>query len=194
MASVDELDDFQMRLDSWKEFQSRQGPYASRDTEGTSNGLFKVSLNGVKTEAGFIYSQAQANAVNFLNDGQNTILDNLLNNLLLEFPALKEIYEDDLPDVSNIEQYKELIGLSTVHIMTSQMDGFAYIGFELGCKWDEEHGAGIMIHKDRVISIGQADEAFNSWTTYKDNGTLEIEEERWKEQHAHRKKNWWNFW
>lgn len=39
-------------------------------------------------------------------------------------------------------------------------DGFAYVGFELGCSWDEEHGLGVLTHKDHVVKIGEAETAF----------------------------------
>jgi len=51
-----------------------------------------------------------------------------------------------------------------------QQFGNAYIGFELGCTWDEEHGAGVMTYKERVVEIGQAGTSFSSWAAYNDNG------------------------
>ena len=44
----------------------------------------------------------------------------------------------------------------------------AYIGFELGCVWDEEHGLGVMTHRDRVVDVGGADTAFTEWIAEND--------------------------
>ena len=49
-------------------------------------------------------------------------------------------------------------------------DGFAYIGLELGCTWDEEHGAGVLLHCGRIVDIGQADMSFNSHAAIADGG------------------------
>lgn len=34
------------------------------------------------------------------------------------------------------------------------------MGFELDCNWDEEHGLGVLMHKNRVVKVGQADVSF----------------------------------
>jgi hypothetical protein len=51
---------------------------------------------------------------------------------------------------------RSLVGLSTVHVLPVARDGVAYLGFEFGCVWDTEHGAGVMTHLDRVVATGQA--------------------------------------
>ena len=68
--------------------------------------------------------------------------------------------------------------------MYSDKDNFAYIGFEFGCEWDEEHGLGVMMHKDSVVVIGQADTSFDSWVTFNDNGTTDRETEKWNAENA----------
>jgi hypothetical protein len=45
-----------------------------------------------------------------------------------------------------------------------------YIGYELGCTWDEEHGLGVMMHGTRLVAIGQADAALHLWVAQKDVG------------------------
>jgi hypothetical protein len=63
---------------------------------------------------------------------------------------------------------KPLVGLTCVHILSVSRDGVAYVGFELGCKWDAEHGAGVMTHRSRVLVTGQASESFVDWCARKD--------------------------
>jgi hypothetical protein len=57
---------------------------------------------------------------------------------------------------------------ANVHILPVERDGLGYIGFELGCSWDEEHGVGVMLHGGRIIDIGSADTAFLSWIAERD--------------------------
>ncbi len=73
-----------------------------------------------------------------------------------------------MPEVQSPEQFRELIGLSTVHILAVAKRGFAYVGFEFGCLWDDEHGFGVLTHKNYVVDIGGADTAFLGWNAEAD--------------------------
>lgn len=191
-----------LAMNSWMGFQSRQGFYGSRDKDESSDGFVKVFVQGKEIDYVKTTTKQQVNAIRFLVDNSETVINALLVGLLNELPSLKEIYEDLIPDIDNIEDFKNFIGLANLHIMNSDKDDFAYIGFELGCNWDDEHGVGIMMHKDRVVAIGQAETSFDSWVTFEDNGTSEIETQRWNEANTklqpegqkNKEKPWWKFW
>lgn len=168
----------QITLTAWKGFQSRQGFYGSKDSNETSNGLIKVFITGRQVDYVKTTTQEQINSLNFLQDNSEKIRDEILNALYRALPEIREIYEDLVPEIKSISDLKNFIGLSIIHIMESDKDGFAYIGYELGCDWDDEHGIGVMTDKDRVIEIGQADTSFNSSITYKDNDTEAEQEAR----------------
>lgn len=192
----------QITLPAWIGFQSRQGFYGSKDRNGTSNGLVKVLINGRQVDYVKTTTQEQINALSFLHDNADKIRDEILNALFNELSVIKDIYEDLVPEINNISDFKNVLGLSTIHVMDSDKDGIAYLGYEFGCDWDDEHGLGIMMHKERVIEIGQADTSFNSWITYKDNGTEKEEEIKWNNENAAvatqnknvTNKPWWKFW
>lgn len=191
-------------LDAWKGFESRQGPYGSTDKDEKSIGRVKVTIEGVQVDYVKVCSPAQVAAIHYLVEHSENIKDSLLQGLLLKFPSWKEIYEEALPDVSDVNILKDLIGLSYLHVMSAEKEGYAYVGFEFGCAWDEEHGTGIMMHKERVIEIGQADTSFDSWSAYEDNGTTEVEREKWDKANAKtitearkraiKTKPWWKIW
>lgn len=44
----------------------------------------------------------------------------------------------------------------------------AYVGYEFRCTWDEEHGMGVMTHKNRVVAIGGADVSILEWIAESD--------------------------
>lgn len=192
----------QITLPAWTGFQSRQGFYGSKDSNEISNGLVKVLINGRQVDYVKTTTQEQISALNFLYQNADKIRDEILNALFNELPEIKDIYEDMVPEIKSISDFKNVLGLSIIHVMDSDKDGFAYLGYELGCDWDDEHGIGIMMHKDRVVEIGQADTSFNSWITYKDNGTEKEEEARWytentsfdRQNKNETKKPWWKFW
>lgn len=185
----------ELNLPSWIGFQSRQGYYTFVDEKQVSDGLVKIFVQGKDINGVSLVTQAQVNAINYLIENTDLVRDNLLIGLLNEMPKLSEIYEDLLPQIDKIEDFKNYIGLANLHLIASDKDGFAYIGFELGCEWDEEHGLGIMMHKDRVVAIGQADTAFDSWITFDDNGTAAIEIKKLEAaKQVKNKKSWWQFW
>ena len=66
-----------------------------------------------------------------------------------------------LPDIKKPEELKKLVGLNTVHVHPDAYQGVAYLGFQFGCSWDEEHGRGVAVHKNRVVEIGAATTAFD---------------------------------
>lgn len=190
-------------LSSWSGFQSRHGFYASIDTNEVSSGLVRVFVEGKEVDYVKVTTVEQVNAIKYLVDNSDIVRDALLTGLLNEIPELKEIYEDLIPEIHKIEDFRNCIGLGNIHLMSSDKDNFAYIGFELGCDWDEEHGVGVMMHKDRVIAIGQADTAFNSWVPFEDSRINESETKKWDEANSklqlekrasENKKPWWKFW
>ena len=185
-----------INLPAWKGFQTRNGAYGARNSEQRSDGIIKTYTIGVSVDYVLLLSQAQFESIQYLTKNSEIVRDSLLNSLLKDYPNTKEIYEDLMPEINSIEEYKKHLGLSFRHIMDSEKDGFAYYGFELGCSWDDEHGVGVMMHKDRVIEVGLAEESFNHWTIYDDNGTSEQEQRKWEkanEQLARKRKKWWQF-
>lgn len=69
-----------------------------------------------------------------------------------------------LPEVvSDRKALPNQLELVAVHIHSVERDGIAYVGYELTCAWDGEHGVGVLTHGDRVVEVGQADTSFLTW-------------------------------
>lgn len=49
------------------------------------------------------------------------------------------------------DDLRALIGLGTIHVLATAKKGMAYVGFEFGCTWDEEHALGVQTHGRRGI-------------------------------------------
>ncbi len=165
-------------LPSWAGFQDRSGSYASVGAKSPSDGTFSLSVDsaGDDDEGDDEVEETpptpeQAAAFQYLMDHESEVAA-AVGRALVEYYAeakqayLASPYSDEsleLPDVSNVDDLRPLIGLSGVHVLTVTHDGSAYIGFEFGCVWDDEHGAGVMTHRGRVIQAGQADMSFVEW-------------------------------
>lgn len=164
-----------VKLDAWSGFQSRQGIYNSLDTKLISDGIVKLQLGGDMVVENPEVSDEHVNAYKYLVEHQFIIRDKILSFLMVEYPRLKQLYDLDseeermrMPNIDNKDQFKNLVGLSVVHLLNVCKDKIVYVGYEFGCTWDDEHGLGIMTHKDQIIKLGCADSAFLSWIAEKD--------------------------
>ena len=55
------------------------------------------------------------------------------------------------------------IGVTNIHLHHFEKEGVGYLGFELGCSWDDEYGLGVMLHGSTVVDIGGADTSILGW-------------------------------
>lgn len=96
------------------------------------------------------------------------IIENSHNIKARLFPVLLEQYknaqsmwlEDNserFPVIDEPEQVKTLCGLVAIYISGYNSDGEPEFGVELGCEWDEEHGAGVRFSGLKVMKSGHAD-------------------------------------
>lgn len=152
-------------LPSLAGFQTRLGSYGARTTKSPSSGTCKVSVASENEDSQ--PTKQQQKAFQFLIDHEATIVSKLLHSIFTFYPEERSKYgytENELakmmPAIDEPTQLHKLIGLSTVHLLSVEYGGVAYIGFEFGCTWDQEHGLGLMTHKKRVIDIGGADSSF----------------------------------
>ncbi len=114
-------------------------------------------------------------AYEYLRDNEAHIAEVVVKAILDEHPKWRQqwqIKDDDpgMPPIRSVEELRGAIGLGTVHILNVAEDGVAYVGLEFGCEWDEEHGMGVLMHRDRVLEVSQGDTSFNEALALKDGG------------------------
>lgn len=173
-------------LTSWAGFQARGGPYTSRSSSRPSNGKVEVHVaappGNDEDEDGDSPpppSPEQVAAYRYLKDNQNKVRDAVIDAVFKEYPKIRKRYdfgEDDeqddnyMPVIREKDELRRLIGPGIVHVLNEAKAGHAYVGFEMGCTWDEEHGLGVLTHKGRVVEVGQADTAFVGHSVKEDGG------------------------
>ena len=158
----------EVRLPSWAGFQSRRGAYASVSDDRPSDGTARLTVD---VEAKAHPTPEQIFAFQHLLDNEAAVAEAVGRALLDYYPGEREAYLDDydleesdeVPEITDVAGLRSLVGLGSVHVLSLASDGVACIGFEFGCAWDGEHGAGVMTHCGRVIAIGQADCSFVEW-------------------------------
>jgi hypothetical protein len=159
-------------LSTWAGFQARQGGYGAISGAEPSDGSVLLNVDSPDQDARAAPSKPQAAAFGYLLDAPTAVQAAILKSLLQEYPSMRAQYDyppdEVMPEVQSPDQFRELIGLSTVHILAVAKSGFAYVGFEFGCLWDDEHGLGVLTHRDHVVDIGGADTAFLGWNAEED--------------------------
>jgi hypothetical protein len=111
----------------------------------------------------------------YLLEKQLEILSSITNELFRIYPTWQEEYgydEDEkenlMPNIDSKEDFKSLITPIRVYILDVEKNNSPYVGIEFFCKWDEEHGVGVLLHRNRVVRIGGAETAFMSWIAEED--------------------------
>lgn len=73
-------------------------------------------------------------------------------------PAEKRKYS--MPNIDNIARIRPMISPTWLIIHDVEKDDIAYYGVKFLCTWDTEHNLGVMLHKNRVVTIGTEDKAY----------------------------------
>ena len=170
-------------LNSWRGFQSRLGAYGAVSSTTESDGAVRLSVVPPAGAVAQPPAVEQANAYRHLLDHEEEIRDAVLQAIFDAYPAMRARYPfgEDLaakamPPLDRPEQLRALIGLSIVHVLNVAKDGAAYVGFDLGCTWEDEHGLGVMTLLGRLVEIplmggekvGHADVSFEEWIAEED--------------------------
>lgn len=140
---------------SWRDFQANAEP---------SNGELRIfvyleSMGDEKPSA------AQTTAFRYLKENESQVTAALLAGLYNDYPQIREVYggiePEYLPEIEQTADLRRMIRPLNIHINLEAKDNCAYIGFECDCLWDEEHGLGIMMHRDEYIGCNDAEAAWN---------------------------------
>lgn len=114
-------------------------------------------------------------AYEYILQNQRELLEKILLSLSTEYSNMQDEYGYDdeeqdeyMPSVNNIRDFSKLLLPKRIYILDIEKENFQYIGFSFSCSWDDEHGYGVMMHKNRVVKMGGADTAFLSWIAEED--------------------------
>ncbi|MDO4230314.1 MAG: hypothetical protein Q4C98_10900 [Capnocytophaga sp.] len=113
-------------------------------------------------------NQKHKKTLQFLQENQSLILENILGELLKIYPNWQKRYDfsaedkqDFMPDVVDIQGFAELLSPLCIYVHSLYKDGAAIWGVEFYCPWDTEHAVGVLLSQDKVLKIGDAQTAFN---------------------------------
>jgi hypothetical protein len=110
-------------------------------------------------------SSEQVAAYVHLTENDQAIRDAMLQDILDDYPQWRNDYGIDdewMPEVTQPEEFRSLLLLWEVSISGDAKEGVAYVYFNLLPNWDIEHGMGAVVHKDRVVAVGDHDSIWDA--------------------------------
>lgn len=155
---------------AWSGFQERKGPYGAVSSSQPSLGDVTVAF-APEGRGGDPLSSEELSLVDWFLAHQQEVANAVLNILFNSYGAIKAGYieefgeevSDDFPDIESKGDLKKLFGIVSINIHQVSKDGLPYIGIEMGCDWEEEHGLGFLLHGREVVELGHADTAILLW-------------------------------
>lgn len=159
------------KLPAWAGYQIRNGAYGSVSANGRSDGTVQILFAPEGRDEGPLTNE-EIRLVKWVIDNQASVHDAMLERLFEEYPAMREQsldwFEEDeaekvLPEILFPNQLKGIVGISSINVHQIEENGRPFVGVELGCTWEVEHGVGILLHGDKPLEIGGADTAILLW-------------------------------
>lgn len=133
-----------------------------------------LKKNGEETDR---HSQQHKNGLAYLQENQQEILQNFLHELLKIYPSLQEqwrdFYTDEekvefMPDISDISGFAPLLSPTSLFVFSEYWEDLPYYSIGFHCSWEQEHGLGVVMHKNRVVKIVDASEVFEVYLAKED--------------------------
>jgi len=154
-------------IPAWAGTQERHGAYTSRSSAKPSKGSIVLNIPRLDEDDANPMPPApeQVAAYAYFKKNQAEVTEAIMAALLKDYTKtrrqwLKHDPDLELPEIKTTSEMRKNVGLGTLHMFDIAKKGIAYFGLELGCTWDDEHGAGVVLHKSRVVAVGQADISF----------------------------------
>lgn len=153
-------------LSSWSGFQAPDLLDGDSDSSEEPDGI--VGLTILLPEDTVALPPEHRAALEHLLQNEDAIRDAILEVLLSQYPQWQSNYgyEDELkylmPDVTSVNDFRSLLQLSGVYLLSEARDGMAYVGLSFNCTWDVEHDFGALTHQGRVVDLGGAEVSFGS--------------------------------
>ncbi|MEE1672435.1 hypothetical protein SNR37_001756 [Agarivorans aestuarii] len=163
-----------VKLPTWSGFQERNGPYGAISSDEPSDGTIRIVFapEGRGDEA---LNSKEIELINWFISHQRQVIESITNTLFSNYAAIKDGYIEEygeemikyFPEVTSLSDIKNVVGTVSVNIHQVSKDSIPYIGVEMGCSWEEEHGIGFLLHGNNIVEVGGADTAILLWVAEK---------------------------
>ncbi|MGH7295978.1 MAG: DUF6985 domain-containing protein [Polyangiaceae bacterium] len=120
-----------------------------------------VAHSGKNTPTG-----AQEAAYRYWKAHKAAVFDRVLAAVFVQYQAVRAANPDPpwpMPKVSGPEQLLRRLHLNAIYVHEVEKASVAYLGLGFRCSWEQEHGCGVLVHRDQIIEVGGTAVAFTEW-------------------------------
>lgn len=151
------------RFTAFEGLQSRMGSYTSQDKNELSDGTVNLSITS--SLESMEPTKEQIQTINWISFNGEIIKESIFQAVKEYYVEMKRIcgYDSNDPDqqtwfpeLNSSNDLGRAMGVGNIRISLLEKQGHCIFNLECGCTWDEEHGLGIKMHKDKVLKIGDA--------------------------------------
>ena len=160
----------EVNLPEWSGFQERNGPYGALSSSEPSNGTIKIVFAPEGRDEGPINTE-EIELINWFLSHQSDVIGSIVSALFSNYSSIRDNFIEEcgeemaeyFPPVNVADDIKSVVGVVSVNIHQVAKNGIPFIGVEMGCNWEEEHGLGFLLHGNKIVEVGGADTAILLW-------------------------------
>ena len=91
-------------------------------------------------------------------DSCNKVIDGIFRYYLRLRSKDRRWFEDqDCPEITTPDELRKLMEFAALHVRSDHHRKTGLLAFTFYCKWDDEHGLAVVMHKDIILEIGGSD-------------------------------------
>lgn len=172
-AFDEELDQTVCRaqLEAWTGFSSEN----SRAGCESEHVIFILEPTSYETHPDLAPAERYQAALAWLLAHQAEARDTVLRGIMSFIETMRSEYgicDEELDAIDSAAHLTNKVDLSFVRIFPHSKAGVPYLGFELECNWDPEHGCGVLIRGTTVVDAGVSDSAQSICAIEDDGGAV----------------------
>ncbi|QUX92502.1 hypothetical protein CYL31_14320 [Marinomonas sp. A3A] len=160
----------EVNLPEWAGFQERNGPYGALSSSEPSDGTIKIVFAPEGRDEGPITTE-EMELINWFLSNQSDVIGSIVGTLFLNYSSIRDNFIEEcgeemaeyFPPVNLADDIKSVVGVVSVNIHQVAKNGIPFIGVEMGCNWEEEHGLGFLLYGNKIVEVGGADTAILLW-------------------------------
>ena len=126
---------------------------------------FEVCVAGEEDAEG--PSSEQVKAFQWFLDDEEGACEKIVDGIFRYYLRLREQdrrwFEDqDCPEITAPDELRDLMEFEALQVRSDHHRKTGLLAFTFHCRWDDEHGLAVVMHKDVILEIGGADLAFST--------------------------------
>lgn len=125
-------------------------------------GILPVTIETLESDEP---TDAQRSAYQFFTDNEESVTAAVLDAILEYYQFVRDedpnwFDDSDCPAIDSTSDLAGMIEFAGLVVTPFERDGSALVGFRFFCDWDIDRALGVLMHRDRILEVGDNESAF----------------------------------